>query len=187
MFYGQMNQSRTVGNTVHQFVHRCWNEADKEQNTLKTVEHGGGSIRLWSCFAASVTGGTKCIKGIMNSGGYKALEWNVLTGVRKLGLRWNSWAFQKHNPKKSAYPLAQKNSWKDKLDCFKLVSNQSWKNPTENLWRAEICHYKKDSCKLKWARTHSSGSAAEPKCRQMKKMLRLLLQVLQPNISEECQ
>ncbi|KAK3523448.1 hypothetical protein QTP86_033613 [Hemibagrus guttatus] len=67
------------GNAHQQFVYRRRNEAYKEKNTLPTVKHGGGSIMLCGCFAASGTGGLDRITGIMKSENYQEiLERNVL-------------------------------------------------------------------------------------------------------------
>lgn len=54
-------------------------------NISPTVRHGGGSIVLWGRFAASGSGGTECIKGMMKSEDYQGvLEQNVLPSVREL-------------------------------------------------------------------------------------------------------
>ena len=78
MFCGQI-KIELFGNAHQQFVYRRRNGAYKENNTLLTVKHGGGSIMLWGCFAASGTGGLDRITGIIKSENYQEiLEQNVL-------------------------------------------------------------------------------------------------------------
>ena len=65
-----------------QYAYRRRIEALAEKNTILTVKHGGGSIMLYGCFAASGTGGLYHITGIMKSGDYQAnLEQNVFPSV----------------------------------------------------------------------------------------------------------
>ena len=93
--------------------------------TLPTVKHGGGSVMLCGCFAASGTGWTECIKELMKPEDYQdILEGNMLPSIRKLGLRCRSWCFSRTTTQ-STRPAAQNNGWKEKMDCFKLSSNQS--------------------------------------------------------------
>lgn len=50
------------GNAEHQFVYRRLKLAYEEKSARPTVKHGGGSVMLWACFAASGTEGIQCVK-----------------------------------------------------------------------------------------------------------------------------
>jgi len=59
-----------------------------EKNTLPTVKHGGGSIMLWGCVAASSTGNIAQVEGRMDSTKYQQiLEANIIPFVKKLQLK----------------------------------------------------------------------------------------------------
>lgn len=82
-------------------VYRKKNEAFKENNTVLTVKHCGGSLMFWGCFAASGTGLLDCVHGIMKSEDYQQiLQRNVGPSVRKLSLPQRSWVFQQDNDPK---------------------------------------------------------------------------------------
>ena len=66
MFYGQMKQSSLGIKYISVFIGDKM-KPTRKRSTFTTVKHGGGSIRLWGCSAASGTGGTECIKEVMIS------------------------------------------------------------------------------------------------------------------------
>ena len=84
----------------HRYVWRKKGEACKLKNTIPSVKHGGGSIKLWGCSAAGGTGALHKIDGFMRQDNYvDILKQHLKTSVRKLklGLKW---VFQMDNDPK---------------------------------------------------------------------------------------
>ncbi len=46
----------------------------KPKNTIRVMNHGGGSIMLWGCFAAGGTGALHKIDGIMKKEQYEGMS-----------------------------------------------------------------------------------------------------------------
>ena len=68
-------------------VLRLAGESCKPKNTNPTVQHGGGSIMLWGCFAAGGTAALHKTDGIMRMENYvDVLKQHLKTSVRKLML-----------------------------------------------------------------------------------------------------
>ena len=77
---------KLFGHTSQRYVWRRKNEAFADKNIILTVKHGGGSFKLWGCFAASGTGRLDFVEGRMNSEQYQQiLAKNVSPSVH-LGL-----------------------------------------------------------------------------------------------------
>jgi hypothetical protein len=68
MFYGQMSQKY---NFLDDMGRICPVENQTlhfhSKNLIPTVKHGGGSVMVWGCFAASGPGQLALIEGTMNS------------------------------------------------------------------------------------------------------------------------
>uniref|UniRef100_A0A8C5PSG2 Transposase n=1 Tax=Leptobrachium leishanense TaxID=445787 RepID=A0A8C5PSG2_9ANUR len=77
-------KSSCLEKTQH-YVWRKKGTAHQHQNLTPTVKHGGGSIMVWGCFAASGPGRIVVIDGKMNSRVYQdILQENVRLSVRQL-------------------------------------------------------------------------------------------------------
>ena len=79
------------GHNDHRYVWRKKGKAGRPKNTISTVNHGGGSIILWECFAAGGTGALHKIDGVMTKENYvDILKQHLETSVRKfkLGCKW---------------------------------------------------------------------------------------------------
>ncbi len=77
------------GRCVSHYIWHKTNTAFHKKSIIPTVKHGGGSVMVWGCFAASGPGRLAIIYGTMNSALYqKILKENVRPSVYdlKLGL-----------------------------------------------------------------------------------------------------
>ena len=74
---------KLYGHNENRYIWRKTNTAFDEKNLIPTVKHGGGSIMVWGCFAASGTGKLAHITGIMDSQKYQSiLQKNVGPSVK---------------------------------------------------------------------------------------------------------
>lgn len=91
------------GRKKSQKIWRGKNKEYDENNVTKTVKHGGGSVMVWGCMAASGVGNLVFIDSTINSIDYlNILKANLQESVDKLCLG-SSWVFQQDNdPKHTA-------------------------------------------------------------------------------------
>ena len=88
------------GRCVSRYIWRKSNTAFQKKNIIPTVKHGGGSVMVWGCFAASGPGQLAVIDGKMNSAVYqKILKENIRPSVCALKLK-HSWILQQDNDPK---------------------------------------------------------------------------------------
>uniref|UniRef100_A0A8C5R032 Transposase n=1 Tax=Leptobrachium leishanense TaxID=445787 RepID=A0A8C5R032_9ANUR len=119
-------------NTQH-YVWRKKGTAHQHQNLIPTVKHGGGSIMVWGCFAASGPGRIVVIDGKMNSRVYQdILQENIRPSVRQLKLR-RGWVMQQDNDLKHT-----SNSTKEWLQQNKIHLLE-WPSQSPDLNRLKCC------------------------------------------------
>lgn len=116
------------------YVWRKNKEALKKENLRATVKHGGGSVLVWGCMAASGVGNLHFIDGIMDQYVYRnILHDNLPASVARLGLPCN-WIFQQDNdPKHTARSVKEWLLYRTPKQLYSPPQSPDL-NPIEHLW-----------------------------------------------------
>ncbi|GFU71750.1 transposable element Tc1 transposase [Trichonephila clavipes] len=96
------------GSDGRRMVWRKPNTSHHPKHTIPTVKHGGGSVMVWGCTAASGVGKLVFIDGILHKMAYlNILQNNLKESADKLGLGSNFIFQQDNNPKHTAFVVKE--------------------------------------------------------------------------------
>ncbi len=105
----------------------------QKKNIIPTDKHGGGTVMVWGCFAASGPGRLAIIDGTMNSALYqKILKENVRQSVCDLK---RTWVMQQDNDSKHTSKSTSKWLKKNKIKVLEWPNQSPDLNPIAVAWR----------------------------------------------------
>ncbi|KAJ4427525.1 hypothetical protein ANN_25173 [Periplaneta americana] len=146
-----------------QTVWRKANTADNVENTLPTVKHGGGSIKLRGCMSSKGVGTIHFIDDNLNKWGYlNILKNNVKQSVEKMGLL-ASYMFQQDNDPKHTAEINKLWLIWNVPKQLRTPAQSADLNPIEHLWpilkrRVRKCKVtSKEDLKRNLGENHDSG------------------------------
>lgn len=170
------------GHNSNRYVWRKPNAAFDDKNLRPTIKHGGGSIMLWGCFAASGPGKLVRINGIMDSAAYQSiLADNLQPSARQLGLHRN-WVLQQDNDPKHTSRSTQAWIQEQHLRVMEWPSQSPDLNPIENLWwdlkKAVRARRPSNLCELEQFCKEEWGKIPKERCKTLVASIRKRLQAV---------
>lgn len=115
-------------------IWRSKNQEYEEKNIISTVKHGGGSVMVWGCMAASGVGNLVFIESTMNKLDYlNILQNNLHASVEKLGLE-STWIFQQDNDPKHTSKVVKEWMLSHVPKQLDHPPQSPDLNPIEHLW-----------------------------------------------------
>ncbi|GFW16686.1 transposable element Tc1 transposase [Trichonephila clavipes] len=146
------------GSDVRRMVWRKPNTSYHPKHTIPTVKHGGGSVMVWGCMAASGVGKLVFIDGIMHKMAYlNILQNNLKESADKWGLVSNFIFQQDNDPKHTVFVRAVQKHQITSKEQLKSVLQEEWLNiapeTTRDLvesmpGRLEAVISAKDNCRI---------------------------------------
>ncbi|GFU13942.1 transposable element Tcb2 transposase [Trichonephila clavipes] len=108
VIFSDESKFNIFGSDGRRMVSRKPNTSHHPKHTIPTVKHGGGSVMVWGCMAASGVGKLVFIDGIMHKMAYlNILQNNLKESADKLGLGSNFIFQQDNDPKHTAFVVEE--------------------------------------------------------------------------------
>lgn len=134
VIFADESKFNIFGSDGMQYVWRQPNTELTNKNLKPTVKHGGGSVMVWACMAASGVGNLVFIEGIMDKHMYlKILQDNLVQSAEKLGINETFRFYQDNDPKHKSAIVQAWMTW----SCPHVVNPPAQSpdlNVIENLW-----------------------------------------------------
>lgn len=134
MIFSDESKFELFGHRKQPKIWRSVNKEFSQQNIQPTIKHGGGSVMVWGCMAASGVGSLVFVESTMKKEDYhRILQDNLLASADKLRME-PGWTFQQDNDPKHKSKLVME--WL-LYRVPKLLDHPPQSpdvNPIEHLW-----------------------------------------------------